>query len=173
MNNKYNTIEDVIKYINNKHIDGIQRIQKYDGISVEITLNDASVFDTVKSNINTLCKKINLLPTQFEQQKINNNVFILQLPQLDVKYTEEQINRAYISAFNYLLEDTLKQLHSITKQELLHHKTIYVRNAIIIFCRNNINPYRTPSKQFLTNPDYVFKITNLFIQYINNLSNIH
>lgn len=168
----YNNIDDIIKYVKSQKIDGVKNITKYDGITFECTKTKKSNIDEIKQNINNVCRAINVLPISIEENKTDDTKFIVQLPQLDVIYSEEQIEAIYKSSFDFLLQDTLLQRPNITKEELLKNKAIYVKNAILIYCRNNINPYRKSTKEYLTDPEYVYKIMQLFITYIKNSINI-
>lgn len=174
MSEKLRNIDIILTTLQNK-LTKISSSRKYDGITIECTLKSRSKYDTAKEEINTVCKELKLLPIQMEQNEENPKIFILQFPELNVEYTEEEITTMYISNFKWLLDDIMSKKAEVMpdKDLLIRSKDIYVRQAISIYCRCNINPYKDNINNYLNNLEYRTKIDNMYLEYLDKYCKEH
>lgn len=176
-----NNVEDIIIAILEKS-NTIDTMDKYDGITVEATIKNRRSFKTAKEEIVNICIELNLNPISIEQNEDNKKKFALQFPELNVLYTNDQRQTLYNNLFKWLLDNASQrntvssQPITITKALLTKSKDVYVKNAIIMYCKSNINPYKDKVDNYLNNAEYRKIVDTIYYNYLDTYcteNNIH
>lgn len=167
MDKSLTNMEYIIKQLK-PNIKGLDSMTKYDGITIICTRKSRSNFDNIKQQLNDVCKELNLLPISIEQNIDNKLEFALQFPELNVQYTQEQIDKMYKDNFKWLFDNVRSKKTEVIpgKQLLMDNINIYVKQAISIYCRSNINPYKEHIQDYLENVQYRSNIEKLFYEYL-------
>lgn len=163
-------VENIIKNIEN-NFKCFSSIVKYDGITIEFTLNDNVDKEIAKKQVDEVCKKIKIVSYSIENNKQNDQKFSLQFPELVPEYTEEQIKNMYIANFKWLLDDATRNKKDITKEFILINKDKFTRMAIKTYVRSNVNRYKEKEENYLNNIEYRNKLNLLFTHYLDEYWN--
>ena len=163
-------VENIIKNIEN-NFKCFSSIVKYDGITIEFTLNDNVDKEIAKKQVEEVCKKIKIVSYSIENNKQNDQKFSLQFPELVPEYTDEQIKNMYISNFKWLLDDATRNKKDITKEFILINKDKFTRMAIKTYVRSNVNRYKEKEENYLNNIEYRNKLNLLFTDYLDEYWN--
>lgn len=159
-------IEELLPLISKK-IKGITNIRKWDGISVECTLSDLSKKDKIQDKIRSICTENEMAPVVFEDNEINNNIFLFQLPDFEPVYTIQQINGQYTELFKFLLDNFTSHKGVDTGLEhLLEIHDNMVKLAIQAYYRSNVNRYHTKESDMLEDIDLRVKLNDLYKQVV-------
>ena len=163
---KLNNMEKIIALISSK-TKYFDEILKYDGITIEFTCKNKINRESVKKDIETLCKTYGLNIYTLENNKDDIRKFILQFPDMVPEYTADEIQKMYIANFKWLLDDTIRNKPDITKVFILDNTAKYVKLAVTTFYRSNINQYKEKLDDYLTNTEYRQKLNVLFMTYLD------
>lgn len=163
---RLNNIDFIIKAIS-PELKKVKAVVKYDGITIEFTTSDGIDFTDAMEEVKLICKKFELKNYALEHNEEEVEKFILQFPDLVPYYTDEEITKLYIDAFKWLLDDTFNNEPSITKKDVLDNKSNYIRQAITMFYRFNVNKYRETLEEYLGNVEYREKWTVKFVEYLD------
>lgn len=163
-------VENIIKNIEN-NFKCFSSIVKYDGITIEFTLNDNVDKEIAKKQVEEVCKKIKIVSYSIENNKQNDQKFSLQFPELVPEYTDEQIKNMYIANFKWLLDDATRNKKDITKEFILINKDKFTRMAIKTYVRSNVNRYKEKEENYLNNIEYRNKLNLLFTDYLDGYWN--
>ena len=164
-NVRLDNVDVIIKAIS-PELKLVKAIVKYDGITIEFTSKDENYLDAMEE-VKVVCKKFGLKCDDMEHNEEQIEKFILQFPNLVPHYTDEEIDKMYIDAYKWLLDDTFNNEPSVTKQDVLNNKDNYVRQAITIYYRFNVNKYRETIDDYLGNKEYREKWTVRFVEYLD------
>lgn len=150
--------------------------RKIDGITLECELKSKRTkFETAKTEIETLCEEYQLLPIEVEQNTENTQLFILQFPDLNPVYTEEEKEMMYNSTFKWLLDNAIDKTKmnisglptKITKQLLKDSSGSYIKLSINIFYNSGVNKYKQSEDSYLKDSDYVKSVEKLYLNYLD------
>lgn len=167
MENNLTNVESIIKELKCK-VKGIDTMTKYDGITIICTKKYRYSFSNIQEQLNDICKELNLLPISLEQNEDDKSEFALQFPELKVEYTEDQITKMYKDNFKWLFDNVRSKKTEVIpgKQLLMESINVFVKQAISIYCRSNINPYKENIQDYLENVKYRADIEKLFYEYL-------
>ena len=142
----------------------VKNFRKFDGITIECTKNDTASIDSAINEIVAICNKLKLLPNATEKRKDDPNLFAVQFTELLPKYTEEQIEAMYNDTFMFLFNNVkMKDPESATKTKLIENIDSFVKHAIMIYCRSNINQYKENFDTYYNNKKYRAKVNGYFL----------
>lgn len=166
-------VDNIIKALK-QDIKKIVKLTKFDGITIECSVQEDKKVDDGIKEINKLCEKLELRPIATEKSKEKNNVFIVQFPELIPEYTEAQIKKMYNLSFKWLLDNLIRndKEHKVTPELLIKYKSLVVRKAIQIYCRSNINQYKEKLEDYLQDKKYVEKIDVLYYQFLETYKGV-
>lgn len=159
-------VDMIIKELNKK-VEKIVRMRKLDGLTIECSVQASSKSDIGIKEINKLCKELKLMPISTEKNKDKDNVFALQFPELVPQYSEEEVESMYKDNFKWLLDNINSNDTTITKQLIEDNKELFLKQAITMYYRSNVNQYKEKLDDYLNNYDYRNKIGRLFDRYID------
>ena len=163
-------VENIIKNIEGS-FKCFSSIAKYDGITIEFTLNGSVDIETSKKQVKDVCKKIKMVAYSIENNKQNDQKFSLQFPELVPEYTDEQIKNMYIANFKWLLDDATRNKKDITKEFILINKDKFTRMAIKTYVRSNTNRYKEKEEDYINNYEYRTKLNYIFTDYLDEYWN--
>lgn len=165
--------DNIIKALK-QDIKKIVKLTKFDGITIECSVQEGKKVDDGIKEINKLCEKLELRPIATEKSKEKNNVFIVQFPELIPEYTEAQIKKMYNLSFKWLLDNLTinDKEHKVTPELLIKYKSLVVRKAIQIHCRSNINQYKEKLEDYLQDKKYIEKIDVLYYQFLETYKEV-
>jgi len=161
-------METILKAIKQKS-KLVMKINKYDGITLEcFTASGSDTKEAIKE-INQICKELKLLPISTEPNKEAENIFALQFPELDIIYSDRQIEKMYQDNFKWLIDGIVEYDNDkkLNREVLIKNKDIFVKQAILTYGRSNINPYKVDILERLNNIDYRKQIDVIYLNYID------
>lgn len=164
---KYKNIEEIIAYLL-PLCKSVIKMEKYDGISIECYVPEKVKVSKGMKEITKICTDTELANNSMEENKEKANVFLLQFPNLNPKYSEEQIKDMYFKTFDLLLSNARSNKEIVvTKELLLKFKNVITKNAIEIFCKSNLNLYKENINNYINNPDYRYTIDMYFEEFVD------
>lgn len=143
---------------------------KFDGISLEVTIPLGGEYDKISKEYNKLCKKYKLLPVSIHPNKVTDTLMLVEFPELEPYYTEEQNTKMYTDSINWLIQDYIKassyQKIKVTKQMVLDSMDIFVSESMKMYFKSNMNQYKAEIEKFLINPVYRTPVEKLFREIV-------
>lgn len=164
------TIEDIMVALKKK-AKYIANIEKVDGITMECSLAESKKAEDRLDEVKELCKELKNTPVAIELNEAKENVFLVQFPEMIPEYTDEQIEKMFIDTFKWLIDNFLTNSKNInfTKEQFALEKNMFVKHAIIIYYRSNVNQYKQKPEDYLNNLDFRNKIDNIYLDYLSHV----
>lgn len=166
-NNWKNNIEGIISKLKESAKLTI-KFKKFNGISFEGKLPvDGNRVEAI-NEMEELLSKLDLMPYQIEENKEVSNAYMVQFPELDVIYSNEEKIKMYRMIFKFLLDSINENRKELTpKSYLLDYINLYTKQTIQAFYRSNINPYKITEDELLNDVEYRSHLETLFISYVD------
>ena len=115
-------IETIIKQIK-KESKLVIQFRKYNGISLECRTAIDGDRDKAIAEMRTILDKCNFVPYDIERHKEVPNAFLVQFPNLDVTYTEDEKIKMYKDIFKFLLDTVNRNQETmIPKSQIIDYK---------------------------------------------------
>lgn len=166
------TIEDIAKTLKKK-AKYISLIEKVDGITLECSLSSTKKAQDKIDEIKDLCREIKNTQVALEVNDDNPNTFLVQFPEMIPEYTDEQIEKMFNDTFQWLVGNFLSNnTTKFTKDQFALEKNMFVKHAIIIYYRSNVNQYKEKPEDYLNNKEFRDKIDNIYLNYISSFKEI-
>lgn len=148
------------------------KFKKFNGISFEGKLPiDGNREEAIKEMENLL-SKFELKPYQIGENKEVSNAYMVQFPELDVIYSNEEKIKIYKLLFKFSLDNINENRKEVTpKHYILDYINLYVKMAIQGFYRSCINPYKINEDDLLNDLEYRNHLETLFISYVDEYLN--
>ena len=141
-------------------------LKKFDGITFE---GRTPIDGNREKAIDEMCKvldKLELVPYQIERHKEVSNAYIVQFPELDVIYSNDEKIHKYKMIFKFLLDNINQNREEpVSKSSVLESMDIYIKQTIQAFARGDINRYKLSEKDLLNDMEYRKHLETLFINY--------
>lgn len=142
--------------------------KKYDGITFECRTPIDGNRDMAINEMEQILNSLNLIPYQIETHKEVSNAFIVQFPELDVIYSNEEKIKMYKMIFKFLLDNiNQNRKEPVSKGFILEFKEIYIKQTIQAFFRSNLNRYKIKVEDLLNDIEYRNHLELLFIKYVD------
>lgn len=147
----------------------VVEFNKANGITIECKINPIKTRKQMERELNTLCKKLNLLPIEITEKDDSETLYYLQFPDLDVQYPEEIIIKMYNDNFKWLLDNirNFPDDKELTMDYCLNNQKTFIRTAIQTYCRSNINPYRDNVRKYIEDIEYIKKVTQIYLKFLD------
>lgn len=160
-------IDEIIVELRNL-IKKVDKVVKFDGISIECFLSTGYTYDECVSEIEKCCKKLNLTSYSIEKSKLDDDAFLLQFPDLTPEYSAETIEKFYRENFKWLLDNITTNTGNKMppKDILLRDADKFVKMAITTYFRSNTNQYKDNINNYLSNEEYCKKLNCLFVEIL-------
>lgn len=159
-------------------IDNIEELVKV--LQQETELTDANKYNGIslytsakitKTKATQILKQYKLLPVSLTTAKFDNKLTVIELPEFEPYYTEEQNLKIYTDSINYIIETNIQNSKikgiEVTKQLLLRDADIYVNTVIQMYYKSFVNTYKAKLTDFTMNNEYRISIKNLFVSIVN------
>lgn len=160
-------VEGIIKNIKDKASLTIS-FKKFDGITFEGRTPIDGDREKAINEIETILNDLELVPFQIERHKEVSNAYIVQFPELDVIYSNEEKIKIYRMIFKFLLDNINQNREKpVSKGSILDGIGVYIKQTIQIFARSNINRYKLSEKDLLNDIEYRKHLETLFIGYVD------
>lgn len=144
------------------------KFDKMDGITIVCYVPDGESCKEGIKEIKTICKKLSLKPIAIEENKEMTNVFILQLPELNPIYSDEELTSIFKYDFQWIFDNIRNNTDETIKKDIaLRDKDVFVRQAIRRYTRSNINPYREKYEDYINNYDFRNKVNKLYEIFVD------
>lgn len=162
-----NNIDEILVELR-KLIKKVERVVKFDGISIECFISDAQSYDSGVAEIEKCCKKLNLPSHSIEKSKLDDDAFLLQFPDLSPVYTDDVIEKFYRDNFKWLLDNITTNTGNKmpSKDIILRDADKFVKMAITTYYRSNTNQYKDSINNYLSNEEYCKKLNCLFVEIL-------
>lgn len=142
--------------------------KKFDGITFECRTPIDGDREKAIQEMEEILDKLELNPYQIERHGEVENAFIVQFPELDVIYSNEEKIKIYKMIFKFLLDNiNQNRKEMVSRSSILDGKEIYIKQTIQIFARSNINRYKLTEKDLLNDMEYREHLEVLFIKYVD------
>lgn len=166
-NETYNNIESIIDKVSKESKLTIS-FKKFDGITFECKTPFESNRNEAIKEMKDILDRLNLLPYIIEENKEVSNAYMIQFPELDVKYTDEEKEKIYYMIFRFLLDSVNENRKTITtKKYIMDFKDIYIKQTIIAYVRSSVNRYKVKVEDLLNNIEYRSCLEVLFTRYVD------
>lgn len=160
-------IEGIIKNVKNESKLTIS-FRKFDGISFECRTPIDGNREEAISEMKSILDKFELIPYQIERHKETSNAYIVQFPELDIIYSNEEKIKMYKMIFKFLLDNiNQNKKEPVSKSFILESKEIYIKQTIQAFTRSNLNRYKIKVEDLLNDIEYREHLEVLFIKYVD------
>lgn len=160
-------IETIIKQLK-KESKLVIQFRKYNGISLECRTAIDGDRDKAIAEMRTILDKCNFVPYDIERHKEVPNAFLVQFPNLDVTYTEDEKIKMYKDIFKFLLDTVNRNQETmIPKSQIIDYKDLYTKQTIEAFARSNVNPYYITKDDMLNDIDFRNHLDTLFLKYVD------
>lgn len=141
---------------------------KLDGITIECETKAKPDMKLIYDNIRKFCTDNNLNPISFETNKDRVNTFIVQFPEYENKFTEEEKDKLYKDNFKFLIDSLYRNdpNKTVTKEVVIKSRDLVIRQCLSIFFRAYANQY----KEFVTNwyqdEDLMRRLKDLYREFL-------
>ena len=160
-------IEGIIKNVKNESKLTIS-FRKFDGISFECRTPIDGNREEAIFEMKSILDKFELIPYQIERHKETSNAYIVQFPELDIIYSNEEKIKMYKMIFKFLLDNiNQNKKEPVSKSFILESKEIYIKQTIQAFTRSNLNRYKIKVEDLLNDIEYREHLEVLFIKYVD------
>lgn len=160
-------VEGIIKNIKDGAKLTIQ-FKKFDGITFECRTPIDGDREKAIIEMEDILNKFELTPYQIERNKEVQNAYIVQFPELDVIYSNEEKINMYKMIFKFLLDNINQNREEpVSKNLILNSVDVYIKQTIQAFYRSNINRYKLSEKDLLNDKDFREHLEVLFIKYVD------
>lgn len=138
-----NNIDLIVKKLKSE-LKEIKSAIKLDGITIECELKPKSDMKLAYDNMRDLCTKLNLNPISLELNKERDNTFIVQFPEYNNEFTEEEKDKLYKNNFKFLIDSLYMNDpdKKVTKEVVIKSRDIAIRQSLSIFYRSYANQYK-------------------------------
>ena len=166
---RLNNIESIMEVICEKikSDSTLVSIRKYDGITIEFGSINEEGREHLINIVKNVVIELGLKNYVIEKRKDSLINFILQFPDMNPEYTEEEIETMYKSNFKWLLDDSLANKPDLTKKFIQDHTENYVKLAVTTFYRSNVNQYKVKLDDLLSDYKMRAKLNVLFLTYLD------
>lgn len=117
-----------------------------DGISLECRIPEKKTYKQCQTELNKKCKTWGLLPVAYEQNEEEKDYFLVQFPELEPYYTEEQKYNMFYSSSDYFVKtsiDLSKRIGTtVTRKMLMDSIEKYIYEIIKLYYNSNVNKYK-------------------------------
>lgn len=162
-----NNIEGIVDNIKNE-INLTILFKKFDGITIECRTPIDGNRENAIIEMKSVLDKLELTPYQIERHKEVTNAYIIQFPELDVIYSNEEKIKMYKMIFKFLLDNiNQNRKEPVSKSFILEFKEIYIKQTIQAFARSNLNRYKIDVTDLLNDKEYREHLELLFIKYVD------
>lgn len=150
-----------------KELDAIKEIVKLDGITLEVEVKPKSDMSVVFDKIRALCSDLKLNPISIEENKEKEKTFALQFPEYENKFSEEELEKLYISYFRFLLDSLMKNDHDHKVTALVIRKTrdIAIEQCISIYFRSYANQYKQKIEDLYQDQELKHRMQELYAKF--------
>ena len=142
--------------------------KKFDGISFECRTPIDGDRESAIKEMETILDTHKLIPFLIERNEEVSNAFIVQFPELDVIYINDEKIKMYKMIFKFLLDNiNQNRKEPVSKSFVLEFKEIYIKQTIQAFARSNLNRYKIKVEDLLNDIEYREHLEVLFIKYVD------
>lgn len=152
----------------------ISSIEKLDGITLECALAKGKSAEAKIEEVKEICRGLKNTQVATEVNEDQDNIFLIQFPEMIPEYTDEQIEKMFKDNFSWLVENFLRNSKnlSFTKDSFISNRNIFVKQAIITYYRSNVNQYKQKPEDYLDNKEFRNKIDLIFLNYISEYKGV-
>lgn len=142
--------------------------KKFDGITFECRTPIDGDRETAIQEMETILSKLELLPYQIERHKEVSYAYIVQFPELDVIYSNEEKINIYKRLFKFLIDNVNQnRKEPVSKSFILNSKEIFIKQTIQAYARGHLNRYKINVSDLLNDKEYREHLEVLFIRYVD------
>lgn len=142
--------------------------KKFDGITFECRTPIDGNREIAIQEMELILTKLELVPYQIERHKEVSNAYIVQFPELDVIYSNEEKIKMYKMIFKFLLDNiNQNRKEPLSRSFILEFKEVYIKQTIQAFARSNLNRYKIKEEDLLNDLEYREHLEMLFIKYVD------
>ncbi len=143
--------------------------KKFDGITFECRTPIDGDINAAIHEMEEILNKNDLVPFQIETNKEVSNAYIVQFPELDVIYSNEEKINMYKMIFKFLLDNiNQNRKEPVSKGFILDSKDIYIKQTIQAFARSNLNRYKMNVTDLLNDIEYRNHLESFFVRYVDD-----
>lgn len=142
--------------------------KKFDGITIECRVPVDCDREKAIQEMECILTKEGLVPYNIERNKEVQNAYVVQFPELDIIYTNEEKVKAYKTIFKFLLDNINQNRDNpVSKSSVIESREIYIKQTIQAFHRSHINRYKIGVADLLNDLDYRKHLERLFLDYVD------
>lgn len=142
--------------------------KKSDGITFESRTPIDGNRENAIAEMEDILTRLGLVPYQIGRHKEVSNSFLVQFPELDVIYSNEEKIKMYKNIFKFLLDNiNQNRKEPVSKSFILDFKEVYTKQTIQAFARSNLNRYKVNVDDMLNDIEFRGHLDVLFINYVD------
>lgn len=164
-------IESIIKLLK-PQVKYVVTMRKLDGITMECSVLDPTTLDNAINEMQALSIKQGIQPISVEKDKNSDKAFAVQYPELLPIYTDEEMKKMYLDNFKFLFDNIkMKDPTKLTRTDLVSNMETLTAHAIKIYCKSNLNQYKSSAEEYLKSAEYRGKINGWYLIYMEEYLN--
>lgn len=142
---------------------------KLDGITIECELKPKSDMKVAYDNIRDFCSKKNLNPISFENNKEREDTFIVQLPEYESKFSDEEKEKLYKQNFKFLVDSLYRNDHDnkVTEDVVRKSRDMAIEQSLNIYFRSYANQYKVKISDWLNDQQLKYRMQELYQEFVN------
>ena len=147
----------------------IKSAVKLDGITIECEIKPKSDMKVVYDDIRDLCSRLKLNPISLELNKTRDNTFIIQFPDYENKFSEEEKYKLYKDYFKFLVDSLYRNDHDkkVTREVVEKSRDLAIEQSLNIYFRSYANQYKETLQDISNDPKLKYKMQTLYQEFLN------
>ena len=143
---------------------------KLDGITIECETKPKTDMKALYDNIRNFCTKNNLNPISFETNKERENTFIVQLPEYESKFTDDEKEKLFKNNFKFLVDSLYRNDHDnkVTEDVVRKSRDMAIQQCLSIYFRSYANQYKVRIEDWLNDQELKYKMQVLYQDFVND-----
>lgn len=142
--------------------------RKSDGITFESRTPIDGDRESAIMEMETILTELGLVPYRIGRSEDVSNSFMVQFPELDVIYSNEEKIKMYKNIFKFLLDNiNQNRKEPVSKSFILDFKEVYTKQTIQAFARSNLNRFKVNADDMLNDIEFREHLDVLFIKYVD------
>lgn len=147
----------------------IDKIEKIDGITLNISTKQGQDVDTAITKIKEACKKLKLEQPTIEKNGQTPTLFAIQFPNLNVEYNSDELKTIMTQIITWSINNIKQNDYEgvINRDAILFNKGVIIKHCIVIFVNNNVNLYKERASDYLNNTEFRKTVDEIFMDVLD------
>lgn len=168
---KYN-VNSIMDKLRNKTTN-VKTFKVFDGITIQCVMNEQTTEEQLKTemkNIQSICKTLKLPSSVTDKNKFCDYIFLLQFPDLEPTYTDEELERMYKTNLIWMLDTSFhNDINNIMSVNTFKNNVeMLVTDLLRQHYESCVNKYKHTLKEIIQDKEQREKITKWVNEVLSN-----